>query len=202
MYLAEYMKANLVLYITDMPTTAAWLDHAFGSFTGDGEPFRDASVQEAVLKVVSKQFPSENKLLRYKQVHPVGVYLFFYFSLTIGEIEAKASAVLAQGNPLVMRGLRPVPPNLVYCGMMQCRPAQELPEDLKQFMDSATEGVLYVSFGSVLQGSQVPKDKKAALLAAFGKLKEKVLMKWESDHLDGKPDNMMVKSFLPQQVIL
>ena len=68
-------------------------------------------------------------------------------------------------------------------------------------MDEATQGVLYVSFGSVLQGSQVPKDKKEALLRAFGKLKEKVLMKWESDHLEGKPDNMMVKSFLPQQVV-
>eukprot|EP00091_Calanus_sinicus_P008624 TRINITY_DN20763_c0_g1_i1.p1 TRINITY_DN20763_c0_g1~~TRINITY_DN20763_c0_g1_i1.p1 ORF type:complete len:146 (-),score=48.68 TRINITY_DN20763_c0_g1_i1:130-567(-) len=49
---------------------------------------------------------------------------------------------------------------------------------------------------------RVPKDKKEALLKAFGKLKEKVLMKWESDHLEGKPDNMMVKSFLPQQDLL
>ena len=123
------------------------------------------------------------------------------FSMTIGDIESKASVVLAQGNPLVMSGLRPVPPNLVYCGMMQCKPAKALPQDLQQFMDEATQGVLYVSFGSVLQGSQVPRDKKEALLRAFGKLKEKVLMKWESDHLEGKPDNMMVKSFLPQQVV-
>ena len=27
---------------------------------------------------------------------------------------------------------RPVPPNLVYCGMMQCRPGKELPADLQQ----------------------------------------------------------------------
>ena len=83
---------------------------------------------------------------------------------------------------------------------MQCQPPKQLPEDLQEFMDGATEGVLYVSFGSVLQGSQVPKDKKDALLKVFGTLKEKVLMKWESDHLDGKPDNMVVRSFLPQQV--
>ena len=99
-----------------------------------------------------------------------------------------------------MSGLRPIPPNMVYCGMMQCRPAQPLPQDLQQFMDEASDGVLYVSFGSVLQGSQVPKDKKEALMKALGKLKEKVLMKWESDSMEGKPDNMMVKSFLPQQV--
>ena len=122
-------------------------------------------------------------------------------SKSIEDIEKTASAVLAQGTPLVMGGLRPVPPNLVYCGMMQCRPANPLPEDLQKFMDEATEGVLYVSFGSVLQGSQLPKDKKEALLNSFGKLKEKVLMKWESDHMEGMKDNMMVKSFLPQQVI-
>ena len=86
------------------------------------------------------------------------------FSMTIGDIESKASVVLAQGNPLVMSGLRPVPPNLVYCGMMQCKPAKDLPQDLKQFMDEATEGVLYVSFGSVLQGSQVPQDRKRLFL--------------------------------------
>ena len=102
---------------------------------------------------------------------------------------------------VVMGGMRPVPPNIVYCGMMQCREARPLNGDLKQFMDSATEGVLYVSFGSVLQGSQVPTDKKEALLKAFGSLKQKVLMKWESDDMEGKPDNMMVRKFLPQQVV-
>ena len=109
--------------------------------------------------------------------------------------------MLAQGSPLVMGGMRPVPPNIVYCGMMQCREARPLAGDLKQFMDSATDGVLYVSFGSVLQGSQVPADKKEALLKAFGSLKKKVLMKWESDDMEGKPDNMMVRKFLPQQVV-
>jgi len=186
LYLAHHMKANLVLYITDMPTTAAWLDHAFGSYGDNGEPFRDAAVQEAVLKVVRTQFPDEKELL----------------SLSIENIESTASIVLAQGNPLIMSGLRPIPPTVVYCGMMQCKPAQPLPQDLQKFMDDATEGVLYVSFGSVLQGSQVPKDKIDALIKAFGKLKEKVLMKWESDTMEGMPDNMMVRSFLPQQDVL
>ena len=99
-----------------------------------------------------------------------------------------------------MGGMRPVPPNIVYCGMMQCREPKDLPDDLKQYMDSAKEGVVFVSFGSVLQGSQIPEDKKLALLQVFVYLKQRVLMKWESDHIDGKPDNMMVRSFLPQQV--
>ena len=59
------MKANLVLCITDMPTTAAWLDHAFGSFSEHGEAFRDMAVQESVLKVVRNLFLDEMDLLRY-----------------------------------------------------------------------------------------------------------------------------------------
>lgn len=76
-------------------------------------------------------------------------------SLSVGELESCASLVLGQGSPLLMGGLRPVPPNLVYCGMMQCRPARPLPADLQDLMDAATQGVVLVSFGSVLQGSQV-----------------------------------------------
>ena len=132
----------------------------------------------------------------------VDVHIYPDARTDIATLEADASLVLAQGSPLVMGGMRPVPPNIVYCGMMQCREPRPLAGDLKQFMDSATEGVLYVSFGSVLQGSQVPADKKEALLKAFGSLKQKVLMKWESDDMEGKPDNMMVRKFLPQQVII
>ena len=45
-------------------------------------------------------------------------------------------------------------------------------------------------------------EQKAALLSALGQLKEKVLMKWESDEMEGKPDNMIVRKFLPQQDLL
>lgn len=124
------------------------------------------------------------------------------FRCSIAELEAESSLVLCQGTPLIMNGMRPVPPNVVYCGMMQCRPPRDLPADLRQLMDEASQGVVYVSFGSVLQGSQVPKEKKEALLRVFGSLKQKVLMKWESDSMEGQPSNMTVRKFLPQQDIL
>ena len=138
LYLARHLQANLVLYITDMPTTAAWLDHVYGTYSGQGELFRDQAVQCAVVEVVGRHIKDQD-LTR----------------ISIEELESNASLVLAQGNPLIMGGMRPVPPNMVYCGMMQCRQAGPLPQDLQQFMDSATQGVVLVSFGSVLQGSQV-----------------------------------------------
>ena len=97
-----------------------------------------SEVEAAVLEVVGRHLTDPQLL-----------------SLSVGELESGASLVLGQGSPLLMGGLRPVPPNLVYCGMMQCRPARPLPADLQDLMDAATQGVVLVSFGSVLQGSQV-----------------------------------------------
>ena len=64
MYVAKAMEANLVLYITDMPTTAAWLDHVYGTYSGTGELFRDQDVQTEVMKVVTKYFPNNADLLK------------------------------------------------------------------------------------------------------------------------------------------
>ena len=53
-------------------------------------------------------------------------------SKSIEDIERKASLILSQGNPLLMNGMRPVTPNVVYVGMMQCRPAKKLPDDIQK----------------------------------------------------------------------
>ena len=47
------------------------------------------------------------------------------------ELEYNASLALHFGHPLLMDGNRPVSPNFVTVGMMNCKPAKELPKDLK-----------------------------------------------------------------------
>ena len=46
------------------------------------------------------------------------------------------------------------------------------------------------------------EDKRKALLSVFGKLKQKVLWKWETDHMEDKPPNVMLHKWLPQQDVL
>ena len=46
------------------------------------------------------------------------------------------------------------------------------------------------------------EDKRKALLNVFGKLKQKVLWKWETDHMEDKPPNVMLHKWLPQQDVL
>ena len=45
-------------------------------------------------------------------------------------------------------------------------------------------------------------DKRKIMLGAFGKLKQKVLWKWETEIMDNKPSNVMLHKWLPQQDVL
>ncbi len=54
----------------------------------------------------------------------------------------------------------------------------------------------------MLTASDLPEDKRQILIKVFSRLKQRVLWKWETEHMEGKPDNVMLKKWLPQQDIL
>ena len=88
-------------------------------------------------------------------------------------------------------------------GMLNCRPGLPLPDPIKAFMDDSGEaGVILVSFGSVLQASQMSDSLRLMLMNVLGGLKQRVLWKWESHEMKDKPDNVMLSKWLPQQDIL
>ncbi|XP_023012472.2 UDP-glycosyltransferase UGT5 [Leptinotarsa decemlineata] len=98
----------------------------------------------------------------------------------------------------------PVPyvPNMVNIGGYHVNPPKSLPKDLQEFCDNAKDGVIYFSMGSNLKPSDMSQDSKQAILSALGKLKQKVLWKWDEDHLPGKPENVKIGKWFPQQDIL
>lgn len=97
----------------------------------------------------------------------------------------------------------PVPhvPNMIEIGGYHVNPSGKLSEDIKQFLDAATEGVVYFCMGSNLKTSLFPKETQQAFLNTFKNLKHKVLWKFETD-LPGKPDNVKLVKWAPQQDIL
>ena len=52
--------------------------------------------------------------------------------------------------------------------------AGPLPADLQEFMDSATDGVVLVSFGSSLKPDQMPEEKVQVFIDTFKQLRMKV----------------------------
>lgn len=69
-------------------------------------------------------------------------------------------------------------------------------------MDSAKEGVVYVSLGSNVLSSIVPDKFRNTLISALGKLPYKVLWKYEEDNLKDLPKNVVTKKWLQQQDVL
>lgn len=47
-----------------------------------------------------------------------------------------------------------------------------------------------------------PVDKREAFVKAFGKLKERVLWKYENETLPNNPGNIKISSWIPQRDIL
>lgn len=76
-----------------------------------------------------------------------------------------------------------------------------LAEDLKRFVDSATEGFIYFSLGSNAMSSDLPKETLQVFYDVFAKLPYKIVWKFEKD-MPNKPDNIFVGKWLPQQSIL
>lgn len=69
-------------------------------------------------------------------------------------------------------------------------------------MDEAEDGVVLFSLGSNAKSSHLSTTKIDILLKVFSKLKQRVIMKWEADDLDGKSNNVFTAKWLPQDDIL
>ena len=46
----------------------------------------------------------------------------------------------------------------------------------------------------------MPEEKLQIFMDVLGSVKHRVLLKWENDTIQGKPDNVMIKKWFPQQV--
>lgn len=68
-------------------------------------------------------------------------------------------------------------------------------------MDEATDGIIYFSLGSLVQGSSIPEDKLKIFVDVFRNLKQKIIWKWETE-FPNKPKNLLVSKWLPQRDIL
>ena len=71
-----------------------------------------------------------------------------------------AALTINHGSPFLGDGLRPVMPQTVLAGLMTCRPPASLPglpPDLAHWVENAPNGVIFVSFGSVIKASKENK---------------------------------------------
>lgn len=114
------------------------------------------------------------------------------------EIAQQSQALLVNTHNS-LHGSRPQLPNVVEIGGIHIpSKINPLPKDIAEFLDSAHEGVLYFSLGSMIKMTSMPKEKLDVILTAIGSIPRKVIWKWEADELPRKLDNVMTRKWLPQ----
>ncbi|XP_011865659.1 PREDICTED: UDP-glucuronosyltransferase 2B20-like isoform X4 [Vollenhovia emeryi] len=114
------------------------------------------------------------------------------------EIAQQSQALLVNTHSSI-HGSRPQLPNVVEIGGIHIQfKINPLPKDIAKFLDDAHEGVLYFNFGSMIKMSSMPREKLDAILKVIDSIPRKTIMKWETDELPYKLDNVMLKKWLPQ----
>ena len=111
-------------------------------------------------------------------------------------------SLVLQVSHHITHNAQPLTPNVIDIGGINCKPAKPLPDDLKQFMDEHTEGVVYISFGSTVKPGDMSLKRKEEFLKVFRKIKYQVLWKWNEDHIPGLPSNVKLTKWVPQQDLL
>lgn len=120
---------------------------------------------------------------------------------SVQSLEKSISVIFVNSHPTLAKP-RPSMVGLVDIAGAHIRPPKPLPDDLQKFMDDAKHGVIYFSLGAYLQSSQIPIEKRNALLNVFSKLKQRVVWKFETNNLENVPSNVMIRNWAPQNDIL
>ncbi|KAH8406699.1 hypothetical protein KR222_003784, partial [Zaprionus bogoriensis] len=121
---------------------------------------------------------------------------------TLDEVKDSFSLMLL-GQHFTLSYPRPYLPNMIEVGGWHISEKNKpLPEDIKSFIESSPEGVVYFSLGSNVKSKDLPLETRETLLKVFGRLKQRVLWKFEDDKLPNKPDNVLISKWFPQPDIL
>ncbi|XP_013172990.1 PREDICTED: UDP-glucuronosyltransferase 2B2-like [Papilio xuthus] len=102
----------------------------------------------------------------------------------------------------ILTGSKLFPANVIEVGGYHVQESKLLTGDLKKFFDAAEHGVIYISFGSVIKSSTMPRDKLEAVLGAVKELPQRFVWKWEDKTLLVDKNKLYLADWLPQVDIL
>lgn len=98
---------------------------------------------------------------------------------------------------------KPLPPSVIEIGGVHLdQKRKPLDLEMKKLLDSANDGVIYISWGSMLRSDSLPYQKREALVNALRRLNQLVLWKWENETMPNQPKNVILKKWMQQQEIL
>ncbi|CAH1403023.1 unnamed protein product [Nezara viridula] len=120
---------------------------------------------------------------------------------SLSEIQNNISLFLVD-NHFSLSYPRPYLPNTIDFAGLSVNTGGKLPVDLQKFMNESKDGVIFFTWGSHYKMTNMEPELLSSLMSVFGKLKQRVLMKWENETMPGKPDNVKIAKWFPQASVL
>ena len=183
-------------WVVRVPALPSFVTHKFVMFTGKMS-FKERLINTAVTVWAAASLGltklPENLEAKYKQ--------YGDFS-SMNDLQSR-SVLFMTPTDIALDYAVPTMPNFIQIGGLSVKPTdgKALPQNIEAFMSRWKEGVIVVSFGSMV--STLPTKMADKFIEAFHKLAEYGII-WRLDNKDelAMPDNVILLKWLPQNDIL
>ncbi|CAH1784565.1 unnamed protein product [Owenia fusiformis] len=178
------------------PIPVAYVPSVFGKYTDDMSFFE--RLKNAFMHFMINQIAQPNF---FKPFEELKKKLNINTSLSMVDSFKRASLVACNAH-FALDYPRPLMPHVQTFGGMFNEPARRLDSDLGSFIDDATDGLVVVSFGSLVD--TVDASVVGKIASALGRLPYKVIWKYsgELSMSSDIPDNVRVMTWIPQNDLL
>ncbi|XP_035527278.1 UDP-glucuronosyltransferase 1A1-like [Morone saxatilis] len=125
-------------------------------------------------------------------------YQFLGEEVGIAEVLSE-SAIWLLRTDAILEVPRPLMPNMVQVGGINCNMRNPLPEDLKSWV-SGEHGFIVFTLGTMV--SDMPEETTAVFLEAFRQIQQKVIWRYTGQVPAGVPENVKMMEWVPQNDLL
>lgn len=126
------------------------------------------------------------------------------FGVGVADVQdvAKETSLIFVNQHYSLHQPRPTTPNLVEIGGIHIQEAKPLPKSIKKILDEAVDGVILMSWGSMINASTMQPHVRKVFTDVFSTISQKVIWKWEGDTIKEMSSNVILFKWLPQRDIL
>ncbi|XP_055839620.1 UDP-glycosyltransferase UGT5 [Episyrphus balteatus] len=181
-----------------LPDTPSYIQSEFIGFA------EELSWQERLVNFIQS---NGNKILyrltEWKDNAMIKKYL--NLDVDVREIAKTMTSLVFVNQHYSLSGNRPLSAQVKEIGGVHIPTGNKLPsipKDIDDFLNASNETVLFISFGSMLRGSTISKDKFESIVSAVKKLNLRVIWRWDSEKAPFTSSRFIFPKWAPQFSLL
>lgn len=183
----------------DLPDTPAYVQ---SEFVGFAQPLSWDDrllnfVQAKLLKLLYKVHTNRADKAMIK--HHLGI------EIDVDAVARTQTAFILGNQHYSHMGSRPKTPQFLEVGGMHITSdaKKQLPQEIAEFLQKSQQGVIFISWGSLVRASSIDEDKLQAILKVLTKQPLNVIWKWETDeHPKVDANKFLFVKWAPQLALL